>query len=214
MTAQPAPASSWRPAVEAGDLGIWDLRPEIETVHHSPQWKQRLGFPEPESPDSTHFWRCRVHPEDLAQMLDVMHKHASGERPDYETRFRLRSHGSGYRLLHSRGRIIERDARGGVRRMVGTMIDLTARPATPAGGLPAFQRRATAGHPQDLPLHQLLCADAGGLEQAALAQAKEQMLRQVEDLLQAAVLQLAELRAPVSSIDLVISEGDNRPHPA
>ena len=49
----------WRQLIEAGELGLWDLRPDLETVHHSPQWKQRLGFPDPGGADSTHFWRCR-----------------------------------------------------------------------------------------------------------------------------------------------------------
>ena len=37
----------WRQAIKAAELGGRDLRPELETVHHSPQWKQRFELPEP-----------------------------------------------------------------------------------------------------------------------------------------------------------------------
>ena len=70
-----------RQAVEAGELALWDLRPELETVQYSPQWKMQLGFPDPHSADSTHFWRCRVHPEDLGPMIDLMREHMQGVRP-------------------------------------------------------------------------------------------------------------------------------------
>jgi len=189
----------WRQAIEAGELGVWDLRPELETVHHSPQWKQRLGFPALHGADSTHFWRCRVHPDDLEMMLAAMRAHARGAQPGYEATFRLRSNGSGYRVMHSRGRAIERSAEGRVLRMVGTMIDLTGRPATPATGLPDGPRGLMDGLPLTLPFHLLLSAelsDAGqpDAQRAPIAAERRRVLGMVEDLLHAAVAQLDGLR--------------------
>jgi len=188
----------WQRAIETGELGVWDLRLEIETVHYSPQWKQRLGFPEPHSADSTHFWRCRVHPEDLAPMLAAIREHAGGSRPGYEARFRLRSNGSGYRFVHSRGRVIERNAQGRAVRMVGTMIDLTERAPSPQGGLPAGPRGAMEGVPLALPFHLLLGAertdaDIGDAARAHIARERDRVLDMVADLLQASVAQLEGL---------------------
>lgn len=177
-----------RQAVEAGDLALWDLRPELETVHYSPQWKLRLGFPEPHGPDSTHFWRCRVHPEDLPPMLAAMREHTRGGQPGYEARFRLRSNGSGYRLVHSRGRVIERCPEGRALRMVGTMIDLTDRPCTPQAGLPEGPRGAMAGSPLALPFHALLGAAHAAVE-------RERVLGLMEDLLLASLADLSSLPA-------------------
>ena len=183
--------------MEEGDLGIWDLRLELETVHYSPQWKQRLGFPEPHSADSTHFWRCRVHPEDLEPMLAAIREHAVGGRPAYEASFRLRSNGSGYRRVHSRGRVIERSAEGRAVRMVGTMIDLTERPSSPRGGLPVGPRGLMEGVPLDLPFHRLLSFEHAGLDGTDLARQvadeRDRLLGLVADLLQASVAQLDEL---------------------
>ncbi len=183
----------WREAIETGELGIWDLRPELETVHHSPPWKLRLGFPEPQRADSTHFWRCRVHPEDLGPMLAAMQAHARGAQPGYEARFRLRSNGSGYRLMHSRGLIVERSAEGRMLRMVGTMLDLTARAPTPQGGLPDGSRGLMEGASLALPLHRLLLDPT---DSAQLGQERDRVLGLMDGLLRASMTQLEGLRAP------------------
>ncbi len=123
--------STWRTAVERGAFGVWDLNPPLELVHYSPRWKEHLGYPHPDQPDSTAFWRCRVHPEDLPPMMAALREHFDGFTASYEQRFRLRSNGSGYRTVYSRGRVVARDHSGNVLRMVGTMVDLTARPVVP-----------------------------------------------------------------------------------
>jgi len=188
MELQRAQELRWRQAIEAGGLGVWDLRPELETVQHSPQWKLRLGFPEPQAADSTHFWRCRVHPEDLPSMLAAIRAHVQGELPFYEAKFRLRSNGSGYRTLHSRGRVVERDADGRALRMVGAMIDLTGRPSTPRGGLLEGPRGLMGGLPLTRPFHQLLAGPEADSPLAALE--RQRVLSAVADLLDAAVAQL------------------------
>lgn len=177
-----------RQAVEGGELGIWDLRLELETVHYSPQWKLRLGFPEPYSADSTHFWRCRVHPADLEGMLAAMRAHARGAQASYEATFRLRSNGSGYRAVHSRGRVIEWSADGRAARMVGTMVDLTQRPFTPQGGLPDGPRGSMEGSPLVLPFHELL-----SVETPETAPERQRLLGELEDVLQASLAALEGL---------------------
>lgn len=191
-----------REAVDAGELGLWDLRPELETVHYSPQWKLRFGFPEPYSADSTHFWRCRVHPGDLQGMLTAIHAHTRGSEPAYEFKFRLRSNGSGYRLVHSRGRVIERGSDGRATRMVGTMVDLTPRPCTPRGGLPDGPCGSVAGAPPGLPFHVLLsgqrpgAADTASAAAAAAAAAeRKRVLDLMDDVTRATLAQLQDLRA-------------------
>lgn len=119
----------WRSALESGIFGVWDLDLRREVVHYSPEWKARLGFPRVHDADSTAFWRCRVHPEDFEAMLGSLRSHIDGCSPTYEMRFRLRSNGSGYRTMLSRGRVVGRDDEGNATRMVGTMVDLTDRPA-------------------------------------------------------------------------------------
>ena len=122
----------WLHALDAGRFGAWDLDPRLEQVHYSPQWKAHLGFPRLAAADDTSFWRCRVHPGDVETMLGSLRSHLDGHADSYSACFRLRSNGSGYRTVVSRGRVIERDARGAATRMVGTMVDLSSRPVVAA----------------------------------------------------------------------------------
>lgn len=184
-----------REAVDAGELGLWDLRPALETVHYSPQWKSRLGFPEPHSADSTHFWRCRVHPDDLQAMLAAIRAHTSGAEPRYEASFRLRSNGSGYRVVHSWGGVTERGVDGQATRMIGTMLDLTPRPCTPRGGLPdgpGDLDGAMTGSPPGLPFHELL-----RLQQPHTTAERELLLDLMDDVVRATLAHLEDLRAPL-----------------
>ncbi len=178
-------------AMESGELGVWDLRFDLESVHHSPSWKQRLGFPDPQHADSTHFWRCRVHPQDLELMLGAMREHVRGVQPHYEARFRLRSNGSGYRLMHSRGRVIERTPEGRALRMVGTMVDLTERLPSPQGGLPLGPRGSMKGAALKRPFHELLAPGADAGEDTSFHHERARVIGLVEDLLDASLAQLA-----------------------
>ncbi|MBX3621165.1 MAG: PAS domain-containing protein [Rhizobacter sp.] len=155
-----ADEQGWLQAVESAAFGVWDLDPRLEMVHYSPQWKARLGFPQIESPDSTGFWRSRVHPDDFGGMLGALRSHLDGFTPSYDMQFRLRINGSGYRTVLSRGRVVERDHRGNATRMVGTMVDLTGRPAIAQSHGLATELAATPMTMAYAPLH-LLLAGAG-----------------------------------------------------
>lgn len=191
MPATPPPTrdaeTRWLQAIEAGELGVWDLRLDLETVQYSPPWKLRFGFPEPEGADRTDFWRCRVHPADFGGMVEAVLAHLNGLAPGYEASFRLRSNGSGYRTVHSRGRVIDREADGRALRMVGTMIDLTERPPTPRSGLPDGREDGMQGVPLQLPFHALLGARHPAPE---IARERDRVLGLVADLLHASVAQL------------------------
>ncbi len=123
-------------------------------------------------------------------MLVAMREHALGALPAYEARFRLRSNGSGYRLMHSRGRIIERNAEGRALRMVGTMLDLTGRSPSPRSGLPDGPRGSMEGAELVSPFHRLLASSTD----ARITAERDRVLSLVGDLLHVAVADLEALR--------------------
>jgi PAS domain-containing protein len=146
----------WLQALEEARFGVWDLDPRQETVHYSPAWKGRFGLAGIAAADSTCFWRCRVHPDDVDGMLASLRRHLDGDADSYAMHFRLRSNGSGYRTVLSRGRVVARDALGQARRMVGTMIDLTTRPMPPARrGLASEVAREAPSLQPALPVDQI-----------------------------------------------------------
>lgn len=181
----------WRLAIEQGAFGVWDLDPRLEQVHYAPAWKARLGFPRLHEADPTGFWRCRVHPDDAPGMLGALRAHVDGHADSYTVRFRLRSNGSGYRSVLSRGRVIARDAQGQATRVVGTMVDLTARPAVSAAhGLPAEERWRADPPALRPPFHAVLGVGgqhgAPGLTLPCAAAATPRLVELVDDLLELA----------------------------
>ncbi|MDM4765206.1 PAS domain-containing protein [Pelomonas sp. SE-A7] len=163
--------SRWGRAIEQGLFGVWDLDPRMELVHYSPRWKEHLGFANAGAPDHTSFWRCRVHPDDLAGMMRALRSHIEGFSKRYEARFRLRSNGSGYRVMQARGVAVERDAEGNALRLIGSLVDLTDRPALPPRELLVDPLWSGDGVGQSLPFHRVLESRArdrdGLLDQAA-----------------------------------------------
>lgn len=146
----------WRLALDSASFGVWDLDPQAERVHYSPAWKARLGLPPVDEPDSTLFWRRRVHPDDLDPMLLALRRHIEGDTPTYEMPFRLRGGGAGWRRVLSRGRVVERDAQGRALRLVGTMVELGGRTQASDCGPAALARRSQLSHGLRTPLHAIL----------------------------------------------------------
>ncbi|MEO6033343.1 MAG: PAS domain-containing protein [Burkholderiaceae bacterium] len=191
----------WLQAVESATFGVWDLDPRLEMVHYPPQWKARLGFPRIHAPDSTAFWRCRVHPDDFDAMLGALRAHLDGHSSSYEMRFRLRSNGSGYRTVLSRGRVVARDHRGDATRMVGTMVDLTGRRTAAAPHGLAGEDPEQAIRVPRLPLHAVLgvaCLHAGmgssagersGAGRVDAARDAHKLIGSISDLLDRALLE-------------------------
>ena len=188
---------SWLRAIEDASIGVWDLDPCRDMVHYSPQWKARLGFPRIHEPDDTGFWRCRVHPDDLPSMQGSLRSHLEGHASSYEMRFRLRSNGSGYRTMLSRGRVAERDARGNATRMVGTMVDLTGRPVSASlHGLATEDPTQIITPSSRLPLHAALgvtspqtdlVASAGGRLRPESSHEAHRLIELMSDLLDMAL---------------------------
>lgn len=186
----------WRLALEGASFGVWDLDPRAEQVHYSPPWKARLGLAPVDAPDSTTFWRQRVHPDDLAPMLGALRAHIDGDTAAYEMQFRLRGGGAGWRSVLSRGRVVERDAQGRALRVVGTMVELSGRPPQPGSGAAERARRSRLCHDLRTPLHAILglsyllaqrAGETGADEQrrhlAAIEEAGRNLLDRVDDLL-------------------------------
>jgi PAS domain S-box-containing protein len=117
----------WGLAVQTARFGVWDLDPADHRVHYSPEWKAMLGYPPTDEADTTATWRARVHPEDLAPMIERLTAHLEGRSDTYETEFRVRAADGSYRWVLSRGRVVQRSASGAALRMVGTMTDVTDR---------------------------------------------------------------------------------------
>lgn len=114
----------WQLALRGTNDGIWDWNVQTNEVFFSPQWKQMLGFEEPEIGNHLEEWSNRVHPDDLEQVMQAIRDHFDGKTPFYTSEHRVQCKDGSYKWILDRGRAIW-DEMGKVVRMVGSHTDIT-----------------------------------------------------------------------------------------
>ncbi len=114
-----------RSAVEVGGIGLWDWNIATDEVHWSDQHYLLQGFAVGEVEPSYAAWLSRLHPDDRGQ-AEVLLQAAMADRTAYAHEYRV-IHPDGSPHWHAgRGRFFYDDD-GRPVRMVGAMIDVTAR---------------------------------------------------------------------------------------
>ncbi|MBV6285512.1 EAL domain-containing protein [Pseudomonas aegrilactucae] len=115
-------------ALEASELGLWDWNLDTDEVHHT-QLRELFGL----SPDQVRAMltdlKPRLHPQDLPLLKRTLVEHLKGRTEDYCIEYRVRHSSGHWCWIEDRGRAVERDASGRVRRMLGTRRDVSARKA-------------------------------------------------------------------------------------
>ena len=113
-------------ALEASELGLWDWDLRTDEVHHS-KLQELFGLPSTGSLNMRRDLRPLLHPDDRRLLLHALSAHMRGRTDGYAVEYRVR-HADGYWVwVEDRGRIMERDERGRVVRMLGTRRNITAR---------------------------------------------------------------------------------------
>ncbi len=112
-------------ALEATQIGLWDWDIEHDRWHASAIYFTQLGYV-PERHPECKVWLERVHPEDRARVRGAIDTALSGTAGVCEYEARLRHADGSYRWMSVRGKVVERDASGLARRMLGVRMDVTA----------------------------------------------------------------------------------------
>ncbi|MFC3533326.1 EAL domain-containing protein [Vogesella facilis] len=120
----------WKFAIEGAGHGVWDWDIAAKRVQYSALWGCMLGYAPEELSDSEEEWRARVHPDDLAGVEQLLHRHLSGSDDIYVGEHRLRHKDGHYLWVLGRGMVIGRDADGQPLRMIGTNTDISHSKAT------------------------------------------------------------------------------------
>ncbi|MEW5825500.1 MAG: PAS domain S-box protein [Candidatus Bipolaricaulota bacterium] len=116
-----------RLALAATSDGIYDVDFATGAAYYSPGYASMLGFSPDELSPSQTTWERLLHPEDREGALRVLEECLAGPRDELEMEFRLRAKGGDWRWIHSRARVVARDADGRAQRVVGTHRDITRR---------------------------------------------------------------------------------------
>lgn len=115
----------WQFALQGSEQGVWDWNPVTNKVYFSDTWATILGYDPAEIGDDLSEWTDRVHPDDLAEAIQMARDHLEGRTPVYASEHRMRAKDGTWRWIMDRGRVMERDDEGRPLRVVGTHIDIT-----------------------------------------------------------------------------------------
>jgi diguanylate cyclase (GGDEF)-like protein/PAS domain S-box-containing protein len=110
-------------AARGANDGLWDWDLKTAEVYYAPRWKTLLGFPEDALGSGPGEWLDRVHLDDRDE-LHARLEAAIEAGGTFEIEHRVRHRDGSYRWMSARGVAI---AREGVRRLVGSHSDVTAR---------------------------------------------------------------------------------------
>ncbi len=114
-----------RLAMEVTNDALWDWNIVTNEVYRNPRHATMLGYTPEELSNSQDEWKTRIHPDDVAFVMDVLNRHLRGEISFFELEYRLRKKSGEYIWVLGRGKVIEYDNRNMPLRMVGTNIDIT-----------------------------------------------------------------------------------------
>ncbi len=113
-----------RLAVEIAHLGAWEWSVGNGQVYLSSQWKRLLGYAEHELPDELATWETRIHPDDRGAAVAALQAFAAHPEGTLQSEYRIRHRDGSYRWMISRA-IADVGADGKLRRLIGTMLDVT-----------------------------------------------------------------------------------------
>ncbi|MFM2041956.1 MAG: hypothetical protein RLY86_532 [Pseudomonadota bacterium] len=119
--------------------GLWDWNTASGDVYFSPGWAAMLGFHADEITNRLEEWESRIHPDDRDQVYAELDRHITGAADRYVSEHRLRCKDGSFRWVLDRGVIVDRNADGSPRRMIGIHTDITDR-KTAEGALAAAAR--------------------------------------------------------------------------
>ncbi|PKL39784.1 MAG: hypothetical protein CVV44_06060 [Spirochaetae bacterium HGW-Spirochaetae-1] len=112
-------------ALEASSDAIWDWDLTSNTLYFSPQWFTMLGYEADEYETSYDTWKSLLHPDDVSQAEEEVHKTISSRNLPYNIEFRMKTKDNQWKWILDRGKVVEYDENGTPLRFIGTHTDLT-----------------------------------------------------------------------------------------
>jgi len=109
--------------------GWWEWDVVKNVSYHSPRWYEMLGYEKDEFPSTFNVWKELMHPDDQERIVALQYDNMqSTDR--WEMEFRMHCKNGEYKWIESRGRTVERNAKGDATKLVGIHLDITERKKT------------------------------------------------------------------------------------
>ena len=115
---------------KGGEAALFDIDFASQTVTYNDRAATMLGYAPGELPNQLVHWETRIHPDDRARALAEFQGLVEGNAEFIRTEHRQRTKSGGWIWVGAMGKVVERDADGRPRRLVGIRIDITERKNT------------------------------------------------------------------------------------
>ena len=122
----------WKFALDGAGDGVWDADLRTGTALYSRRWKEILGYQDDEIGTAASEWSSRIHPDDLARVMQQNQECIDGRSDTFVSEFRMRAKDGHWVWVLDRGKVVLRSAQGQALRMIGTHSDIGARKAAEA----------------------------------------------------------------------------------
>lgn len=113
-------------ALQGSAAGLWDWNIITDDTYYSSRFKEMLEYSPTEFPNKFSLFGSACHPDDFESMREALERHLRSSQNKYDVELRLRTRNNDYRWFHVRGEVV-RNKQGKPIRMVGSIIDVTAR---------------------------------------------------------------------------------------
>jgi two-component system sensor histidine kinase/response regulator len=117
-------------ALFGGDLAWWDWNYSTGKVHFNENRARMLGYNMDELPKTFGDITRMIHPDDYELTMARLNAHLSGDHPNYEAEFRLKTKSGDWKWFFDKGKIVETDIFGKPLRLAGVLIDIDVRKNT------------------------------------------------------------------------------------
>jgi diguanylate cyclase (GGDEF)-like protein/PAS domain S-box-containing protein len=114
-------------ALDGARLALWDLDVRTGKVWLDSQWAQMLEAGSSPTQVTSQELLDLVHPDDIASLRAHLAEVLQGKAAHYDIEHRVRKRSGDWLWIHSRGKVIERDAAGRAVRLAGINTDIDLR---------------------------------------------------------------------------------------
>lgn len=112
-------------ALEATEIGLWDLDLQTNKLYLSPEWKKMIGYEDHEIKNEVDEFIKLIHPDDVQIPVDTLQMYLGGQTNYYRCEYRIISKSGSPVWILDQGRVIESGTEGNPLRMIGTHTDIS-----------------------------------------------------------------------------------------
>lgn len=119
-------------AMDAGGIAWWMMEYPGGAVFFHPKKIRMLGYTDKDMDKFVHYssFTDLLHPDDYPGAMKSMMDHITGEKPLYETEYRIKAKDGSYKKFFDRGKIVAKNDSGEMA-IAGMVIDITTHDLSP-----------------------------------------------------------------------------------